>query len=296
MMYDVIIIGAGPAGLTSALYLRRANKKVLVLEALTFGGQIINTLKIDNYPSLPHISGYDFAEKLYNQVKELDTEIKFEKVININNLDSYKEVITNDNKYQTKSIIIATGNSSKKLDINDSDKYLGHGLSYCSTCDGSFYKNKIVSVYGYEESALNDTLYLSDICKKVYLINPKDNFICDDNLGEKIKSKNNIEIIYNTNILKLNGNDKLESIDLNSNNLKIDGLFVSLGRVPETENFKKIIKLSKDGYIDAKEDCHTNISGIFVAGDARCKDLRQLVTATSDGAVAAIEAIKYLNR
>ena len=169
-MYDIIIVGAGPAGLTAAIYAKRASKKVLVLEAKSYGGQIINTLDIENYPAESHISGFDFATKLYNQAKELGAEIIFEKVVGINNSSNKKEVVTTKNKYLTKSIILATGSENRKLGIKNESNLVGKGISYCATCDGAFYKNKIVAVVGGGNTALEDALYLSDIANKVYQI------------------------------------------------------------------------------------------------------------------------------
>ena len=298
-MYDIIIIGAGPAGLTSAIYARRSSKKVLVLEAKTYGGQIVNTTDIENYPAAPHISGFDFATNIYNQAKELGAEIKFEKAIDIKDGEE-KEVITNKESYKTKTIILATGSENRKLGLDNEDKLVGKGVSYCATCDGAFYKNKIVAVAGGGNAALEEALYLTNIASKVYLIHRRDSFRGEEGEVNKLKKKKNIEFIYNSRITKLNAKDKLESIEVtdkddNISTLNVDGLFVAVGRVPENQNFAKIINLDSNGYVIAKEDCHTNRQGIFVAGDNRVKDLRQLVTATSDGAVAATEAIKYIN-
>lgn len=299
-MYDIIIIGAGPAGLTAAIYGTRARKKVLVLEANAYGGQIINTLDIENYPATPHINGFDFATNCYNQALELGAEIKIEKAINIIDGD-IKKVITKDNEYKCKSIIIATGCGIKKLGIDREDELLGKGISYCATCDGAFFKNKEVAVVGGGNTALEDALYLSDIVKKVYVIHRRDTFRGEDKSIEELKDKSNVEFIYNSNVTKLIGSDYLEGIevtDKDSNSRKIDvsALFVAIGRIPENANFTKIISVDETGYIKALEDCKTNVEGIFVAGDARVKTLRQLVTATSDGAVAATNAIKYINR
>ncbi len=295
-MYDIIIVGAGTAGLTAAIYAKRSNKNILVLEANSYGGQIINASKIENYPAEPNISGFDFATKLYNQTKNLGAEIKFEKVIDINDNKEYKEVITNKNTYQTKTIILATGSDNRKLNIENEDKLLGKGISYCATCDGMFYKDKNVAIVGGGNTALEDALYLSDIAKKVYLIHRRNSFRAEEKLVEEIKNKSNIEIIYSSNITKIIGQDKLEKIEINDEQqINIDGLFIAVGRIPENQNFEKLIKLDKTGYIIADENCHTNIEGIFVAGDNRTKKLRQLVTAASDGAVATTEAIKYIN-
>lgn len=299
-MYDIIIIGAGPAGLTSAIYGRRANKKVLVLESKTYGGQIINTLDIENYPAYSHISGFDFATNIYNQAKDLGAEIIFEKVVDIKDNSIDKEVITTKNTYKGKTIIIATGSENRKLGIDKEDELVGKGISYCATCDGAFYKNKIVAVVGGGNTALEDALYLCDVAKEVYLIHRRDTFRGEDTLVSNLKEKDNITFIYNSSITKLNGDDKLTSIEItdtecNKKKIEVDGLFVAIGRNPENQNFAKLINLDKKGYIIAKEDCHTNVDGIYVAGDNREKEVRQLVTATSDGAIAATEAIKYIN-
>lgn len=298
-MYDIIIIGAGPAGLTAAIYGRRANKKVLVLEAKTYGGQIINTLDIENYPVEAHISGFDFATKLYNQTKDLGAEIVFEKAIEIKDGD-IKEVVTEKNTYKSISVILATGSFNRKLGIENEDELVGKGVSYCATCDGAFYKKKRVAVVGGGNTALEDALYLSEIADTVYLIHRRDSFRGEEVTLSKLKEKDNVKIIYNSNVTKLNKNDVLESIEVtdkdgNITTLEVDGLFIAVGRIPENRNFAKVVELDEAGYAIAKEDCHTNTPGIFVAGDNRVKLLRQLVTATGDGAVAATEAIKYIN-
>lgn len=299
-MYDIIIIGAGPAGLTAAIYIARARKKVLVLEASAYGGQIINTLNIDNYPAVPHIDGYTFATNVYNQAKELGAEIKFEKVIDIEN-NEIKKVITSNNEYEAKAIIIATGCGIKKLNIDNEDKFQGRGISYCATCDGTFYKGKEVGIVGGGNTALEDALYLSDIASKVYLIHRRDSFRGEDRYYEKLKTKENVEFIFNSNVTKLFGDESLESIEVTNNDnekkiITLSGLFVAIGRIPENANFSKLIDINQSGYVNADESCKTNVEGIFVAGDCRVKSLRQLVTATSDGAVAATEAIKYINK
>ena len=293
-MYDVIVIGAGPAGLTAAIYLRRANKNVLVLEAKSYGGAIINTLDIENYPACPNISGFDLATQMYEQAKSLGAIFKFEKVIDIKN-GKKKKVITNNDTYLTKSIIIATGTNNRKLGLPNDDKYIGKGLSYCATCDGNFYKNKIVAVIGGGNTAVNDAIYLSNICKKVYLIHRRDEFRAFDKYIEILKSEDNVEFILNSNVTRLIGDDKLESIEINNKDiLDIDGLFVAIGQNPSNSPFNKLIKLDNAGYVKSNSTL-TNIKGIFVAGDIRSKKVRQLVTATSDGAIAAIEAVNYLN-
>lgn len=298
-MYDVVIIGAGPAGLTAAIYTRRAAKKVLVLEAKVYGGQIVNTLDIENYPAEEHISGYDFATKLYNQAKNLGTEIVFEKVISIEANGKQKKVITTDNVYEAGSVIIATGSENKKLGLPNEDQLIGKGISYCATCDGAFYKNKKVAVVGGGNTALEDALYLADVAEKVYLIHRRSEFRGEDSTVSRLKGKENIQFVLNSNVTKLNAGNKLESIEVASTDgkvrtIEIDGLFVAIGRIPESKAFANLIKLDDAGYIEADEKCHTNVDGIFVAGDSRTKDVRQLVTAASDGAIAATEAVKYI--
>ena len=294
-MYDIIIVGAGPAGMSAALFAARSNKNVLLLEASSYGGQIIKAHKINNYPTLSGISGFDYAERLYNQIKDLGVEIKYEKAINIINNKDYKEVVTKKNTYKTKAIILSTGSDNRLLGIDREKEFTGKGVSYCATCDGYFFKGLNVAVVGNNNNAIEEAIYLSEIANKVYLINKDSSFKADDYLIEELNNKNNIEVIINSTIKSLNGENKLESISLNDRNLNISALFISVGRVPENENFKNLINIDKNGYIIAGEDCHTNVEGIFVAGDNRTKSLRQLVTANSDGAIAATEAIKYVN-
>ena len=299
-MYDSIVIGAGPAGLTASIFLRRSNKKVLVLEANYYGGQIINTPKIENYPAFENISGFDFATKIYNQAKNFGVEIVFERAVEIKNYDDYKEVVTNKKTYQTKTIILATGSDNRHLNIEREKELLGKGVSYCATCDGAFYKGKNVAVIGERNVALEDAIYLSDIASKVYLLARKNNFIADEPLIEKVNKTNNIEVIYNTSIKSLNGENKIDSITIDNDGkestIEVSGLFVAIGRVPENENFKNIIDVDEKGYIISVEDCHTNVNGIYACGDNRVKGLRQLVTITSAGAIAATEAVKYINK
>ena len=294
-MYDVVVIGAGPSGLSAAIYLARANKKVLVLEAKSYGGQIINTLKIDNYPACEGISGFDFATNIYNQAINLGAEIKFEKV----NAIEGKKVITSKNTYESKAIILALGAKDRKLNIENEDNLIGHGVSYCATCDGAFYKNKDVLVVGGGNTAVEDALYLCDISNKVYIVLRRDEFRADESKVLELKNKKNIEIIYNSKVKSLNGNEKLNSVTIINNNeelkeIDVSGIFIAIGKDPESELLKGLIDMDEYGYVKASEDCHTNVDGIFVCGDLRSKKLRQLVTATSDGAIAASEAIKYL--
>lgn len=297
-MYDIIIVGAGMAGLTASIYSRRSNKSVLVLEKLAYGGQIINTLSIENYPATPNISGFDLSTSIYNQAKDLGVEFKFEEVLELVDCNEYKVIKTNKSEYQAKAIILATGSKYRKLGLDNEDKLLGAGVAYCATCDGNFYKGKDVAVVGGGNTALEDALYLSNIASHVYLIVRKDKFRGDAVTIDQVRSKNNIEILFNSNVIKLNFDTKLNSIDIDTNGeistTKVDGLFVAIGREPENNFVKDLLQTDEYGYI-LSEDCKTNIPGIYVAGDNRTKVVRQLVTAASDGAIASREAVNYIN-
>lgn len=298
-MYDVIIIGGGPAGLTAAIYARRANLKTLVLEATACGGQIIITPDIENYPAAMHISGLDFASRLESQANEFGAEIKFEEVTGINDRGDEKDVYTDSGTYTGKTIIIATGTTPRKLGLEGEALLVGHGISYCATCDGSFYRGRVVAVNGGGNTALDDALFLSNIVEKVYLIHRRDEFRGDAEIVEKIREKQNIELVLSSQVTKLNYDKKLNSIEVTNVNgekreLEIACLFIAIGRLPATNAFKDKVTMKEDGFIDG-EYCHTSAPGIFVAGDCRNKEVRQLVTATSDGAVAVHEVIKYLS-
>ncbi len=300
-MYDIIIVGAGPAGMTAAIYARRAAKTVLVLEAVTFGGQILNTPDIENYPVEAHISGFEFSNKVYEQAKGLGAEFVFEKAVEIVDEGDTKTVVTPKNRYQAKAVILATGSENRKLGLEGEDRLVGRGVSYCATCDGNFYRNKTVAVVGGGNTALEDALYLSDLAQKVYLIHRRDSFRGDDTNAARLKEKANVEIIYNANVTGLIAEKRLKAIEVtdkldgSTRQIELNGLFIAVGRVPENQNFASLVQLDDAGYAASGEDCHTRTPGVFVAGDNRAKALRQLVTATADGAMAATEAVKYVN-
>ncbi len=300
-MYDIIVIGAGTAGLTASIYGRRANKNVLVLEALSYGGQIINTLSIENYPVEENISGMEFATRIYNQAKNLGAEIKFEKVVELKKENNVFIVKTTKNSYEAKTVVIATGNKSRKLNIDKEDSLLGKGISYCGTCDGAFFKGKDVAVLGNGNTAVEDALYLAGLANKVYLVSRNSALNAEEVEVEELKKKSNVEIIFNSSVSKIIGEEKLEGIEIvnkenDSKTLNIDGLFIAIGRIPDNGIFASLADLDESGYIIAGEDCKTKTPGLFVAGDTRTKEVRQLVTATSDGAIVISEIIKYLNR
>ena len=298
-MVDVIIIGAGPAGLTAAIYALRAKKSVLVFESNMVGGQIVNTLDIENYPVNPHISGFDFAINLKKQAEELGATIINEKVVSIEN-DTNKKVKTEQNVYEGKTIIIASGLENRTLSIPNELELVGKGVSFCATCDGNFFRGKDVAVVGGGNTALEDALYLSNIVNKVYLIHRRNEFRGDTKTVEQIKTKSNIELVLESTISSINGKNALENIvvlnrDGSMRTIPISALFIAVGKKPNTDYLNGLINTDESGFIISDESCKTNIEGIFVAGDIREKKVRQLVTATSDGAVAALEAINYLN-
>ena len=298
-MYDIAIIGAGPAGMTAAIYARRANKTVLLIEAKTYGGQIINALDIENYPTAEHISGFDFATKMYEQVKKMGAEVVFATAKKINDLGVVKEIMTDDGTYTAKTVIIATGLENRPLGLGE-EKMSGRGISYCATCDGAFYKGKTVAVVGGGNTALSDVLVLSDLAEKVYLIHRRTEFRGEAKLVEQVKNRANVELVLNSEVEKLEGEKRLEAVEVKNKNgevrrILVDGLFVAVGQMPKNENFADVIEADEAGYILADESCETNVAGIFVAGDNRKKEVRQLVTATSDGAVAALKAVQYLS-
>ena len=300
-MYDIIVIGAGPAEMTAAIYARRASRSVLVLEALTPGGQIINTPDIENYPIEAHISGIDFSQRLHAQAEDLGAEFVMEKAVEIKAEGNVKSVVTDKNVYEAKAVIIATGSENRKLGVEDEDRLVGRGVSYCATCDGNFYRNKVVAVVGGGNTALEDALYLADLAEKVYLIHRRDSFRGEAATVARLQERDNVEFVYNSNVTRLIAEKRLTAIEVTNSKdgsvrtIELRGLFVAVGRIPENQNFASVVQLDESGYIVAGEDCHTTAPGIFAAGDNRVKLLRQLVTATADGAMAATEAIKYIS-
>ena len=294
-MYDIAIIGGGPAGLTAAIYTKRANKNVVVFEAVTCGGQILNTSKIENYPAAPHITGVDFGQTLTKQVEELGADIKYEKVVHISGAYGDFTINTEDHEYHAKVVILACGTTNRQIGIDREEELTGKGVSYCATCDGGFYKDKDVAVIGGGNTALHEALYLSDICKTVYLIHRREEFRAGEDLVRKVKKKDNIKLVLNSNVVKLNGEKKLNGIETDrGEKYDVDGLFVAIGRVPALSGIVDGLSLDNDGFAIADDSCSTNIPGIYVAGDVRTKEIRQLVTATSDGAIAASKALDQL--
>ncbi len=299
-MYDIIIIGGGPAGLTAALYARRANKTVLVIEKGSFGGQITYSPKVENIPGFGEVTGNEFAEKLVEQVLNQDAEVECAEVFSITD-GEHKTVVTDSGEFEGKAVIIATGAKHRMLGLENEENLIGEGISFCAVCDGAFYEGKTVAVIGGGNSALQEAILLSDLAKKVYVIQNLDFFTGEQKLVEKLQSKDNVEVILGTVVEKLIGDGELKGItvkNVNSNeskDLTLDGMFVAIGLVPQNDAFKEIVKLDERGYIDADENCLTNAKGVFVAGDCRAKNIRQVITAAGDGAVAALAACDYVD-
>lgn len=298
-MYDIIIIGGGPAGLSSAIYGQRAMKKVLVIEKEVFGGQITQSPKVENYPGFAEVSGLELGEKMYEQAKNLGMESIYGEVTSIKKEKDLFSVFINEKEYKSKTVIYAAGASPRKLGINSEEKYIGSGISYCATCDGAFFKGKTVAVVGGGNTAIDDAIYLSNICKKVYLIHRRDEFRAEPIKVETLKERENVEFILNANVKALQGENLIENIIVSTSNEDktyfVDGVFVAIGHAPNTEVLEGFIPLNTGNYITTNRQLETQIPGFYAAGDVREKQIRQLTTATSDGTIAAINACEYLD-
>ena len=299
-MYDIIIIGGGPAGLTAALYAKRANKSVLIIEKATFGGQITYSPKVENIPGFLSLSGNEFAEKLTEQILEQGADVEIAEVTDIKDGET-KTVITDCGEFEGKSVIIATGAKHRLLGLDREKDFIGEGISFCAVCDGAFYENKTVAVIGGGNSALQEALLLSDLAKKAFVIQNLDFLTGEQKLADQLYSKQNVEVMLGTVVDSILGNTEFEGITVKSEksgektNLLLDGMFIAIGLVPQNEPFAKYVRLNDWGYVDAGEDCKTSCNGIFVAGDCRSKRIRQVVSAASDGAVAALAACDYID-
>lgn len=296
-IYDSIIIGAGPAGLSAAIYLKRANIDVLVVEKGAFGGKVNYTAIIDNYLGEENVFGPDLAFKFYNHAIENDVDIVSDDIINVTKKDQVFIVKSSYEEYLAKTIIVASGTTDKKLDLVNANKFEHHGISYCAVCDGPLYKNKTVAVIGGGNSALEESLYLANIASKVYLIHRREEFRGENKLVDKIKINSNIELKLSSTVVELLGNDKLETIKLsNGETLNVSALFPYIGQIANTNflDFKNLC--NESGYIIVNSNMETCVDGLFAAGDVTNKKLKQIVTATGDGALAATSVIEYLRR
>ena len=300
-MYDIIIIGGGAAGMTSALYALRNGKKVLVLESESLGGQIATSPRLENYPSIKAISGEQFADNLFEQITSMGADFEIEKAVRVDKQDGVFTVVTEYNTYEAKSVIIAAGVKHKHLRTkSDRNDLVGKGVYYCAICDGAFYKGKEVAVIGDANTALQYCLLLSSYCKKVYVYTLFDKFFGDKTLIKAVKSKENIEWRPETSVIDFIGEDYLTAIEYKNKDGEIlrhelPAVFVAIGQIPDNKPFENLVDLDKDGYIVADETCRTRTEGLFVAGDCRTKAVRQVVTAVADGGVAATNACLYLD-
>ena len=300
-MYDIVIIGAGPAGLTAAVYGGRAEKSVLVLEKETFGGQVTHSPKIENYPGTLQMSGNEFAEKLVEQALSLGAEIELDEVTAVETDGKIKKVIGENATYEAKSVIVATGSKHRKLGVADEEKFVGAGISYCAVCDGAFYKDKEVAVIGGGNTALQEAVMLSELCKKVTLVQNLSFFTGEKKLLNQLEKKDNVEFITSSVVCGLEGEDTLSAVKIKNTETNeektifVDGIFVAIGQVPENEPFRSVASLDEQGYIVSGEECESGTQGVFVAGDCRTKLVRQIATAVSDGAVAAVNACRYID-
>ena len=300
-MYDIIIVGAGPAGLTAAVYARRAGKSVLVLEKDTFGGQITFSPKLENYPGFQEISGNELAQKMLEQALNLGAEIDMDTVTDV--IDGeVKEVIGEAGRYEAKAVIIAAGAHHRRLNLPKEEDFIGNGISFCAVCDGAFYKGQHVAVIGGGNTALQEILLLSEICDKVTVVQNLAFLTGEKKMIQLLEAKNNIEVSYNTIVTAYEGESALTAIDLmntqtnEETRLAVDGIFLAIGTAPENGPYQKVSKLDEWGYIEADERCLTGTPGIFVAGDCRTKAYRQIATAVADGAAAALNACRYLDQ
>ena len=302
-MYDIVVVGAGPAGLTAALYARRAEKSVLVIEKDAFGGQITHSPRVENYPGFLAMSGNEFADKLLEQVIAQGAEIELDEVVGIDG-DAGNYTIKGARKtYSAKSVIIAAGSHHRQLGLPRENEFTGEGISYCAVCDGAFYKGKVVAVIGGGNSALQDAVLLSESCEFVYIVQNLDFLTGESSLAKILEGRQNVGIIYSSVVKEIIADDIFRGITIEntktgiSTSLDLDGMFVAIGQVPENEPFKNLVALNDYGYIVAGENClpESTSNGVFVAGDCRTKAVRQVTTATADGAVAALAACRFID-
>ena len=299
-MYDVIIVGGGPAGFTAAIYTARAKLKTLIIERAYFGGQMAITDKMENYPGFDAVSGMELADKMYRQATKFGAEVEMTEAVELELDGDVKKVMTREKTFETKTVILAMGASPKKLGLPNEEKLTGAGISYCATCDGAFFRDKDVAVVGGGDTAAEDALYLSRFCRKVYLIHRRDELRATKILADLVINTPKITPVWNSVVEEIIGDSSLEAVKIRNNKtdevsrLDINGLFIAIGYIPNNELVKGKIELNEWGYIKTDDKMRTNIPGVFAAGDVREKNLRQVVTAASDGAAAAHSAEQYL--
>lgn len=308
-MRDLVIIGSGPAGLSAAIYAKRAKLDVVVIEKAGYsGGQIVTTEQVDNYLGLPEIDGFSLGSRFREHADMFEAEfiddevLKIEEITDTEGKKAYKVILDKGEAIETKTIIAATGASHRKLGAAGEEEFMGTGVSYCATCDGAFFRKKVTAVVGGGDVALEDALYLSSLCEKVYIIHRRDEFRAAENIQQKVKETENIEILPFYEIKEIKGDKKVTSVQLVQNKtgeekeLGVSALFIAVGMNPVTDIFKDFVDLDETGYIKAGEDCKTSSEGIYAAGDIRTKPLRQIVTAVADGATAVQSVERYLHQ
>ncbi len=302
MIYDIIVVGSGPAGLTAAIYARRADKSVLVIEKETFGGEITHSPKVENYPGFIEMSGNEFADKLIDQATNLGAVIEMDNITDAEKNGGVFLVTGEYGSYEGRSLIIASGSKHRRLGLEKEEELTGNGISYCAVCDGPFFKGMEVAIIGGGNSALQEAVMLSEYCTKVTVVQDMPFLTGEKKLQEILEKRDNVEIILGVTVKALEGDDKLTALTLESKqdgtktSLAVDGAFVAIGQVPENKAFEKLVELDERGYIVSGEDTLTKTEGVFAAGDCRTKAIRQIVTATGDGAVAAVAACKFAER
>ncbi len=302
-MYDIIIIGAGPAGLTAAIYARRAEKSVLLIEKETFGGQITHSPRVENYPGFETLSGSDLGGKLFEHALALGTEIELDTVTGIRSAEDGLEVLCESGIHIGKSAIIATGSRHRDLGVAGEERFVGEGISYCAVCDGAFYKGKHVAVIGGGNTALQEAVLLSETCAQVTVVQNLAFLTGEESLQKILRMRTNVDFIYNATVDALLGSNEFagivirDSVSGETRDLHVDGIFVCIGQIPENGAFADVVTLNDYGYVIADEACRpaSTLPGVFVAGDCRTKTVRQVTTATADGAVAALAACRYVD-
>lgn len=297
--YDILIVGGGPAGLTAAIYARRAGKTVLVLEGTGFGGQIASSHLVENYPAIPAISGVEYSDALTAQAKALGAETRFGRVTAARQEGDHFILTAGKKEFEGKALILATGAKHRKLGVPREEELIGRGVSYCAVCDGAFFREKEVAVVGGGDSALQAVLFLSGVAKKVTLIHRRGELRAQGSDVEKAKARENVELLLQSRVVELLGEEKLtglmvEGADGSRREVAAEGLFIEVGQEPDNAVFAPLAQLDERGYFLSGEDCHTRTPGVFAAGDCRSKTLRQLTTAVSDGSIAATEACRWL--
>ena len=300
-MYDIIIIGGGPAGLTAAIYACRAGKSVLVLEKDALGGQITWSPKVENYPAVPAVSGMDLGNRMAEQAMDMGAEVEIDEVLRIEDFGSHKRVYGSfGTEYDARAVILAAGAKPRKLGLKREDELVGSGVGYCAVCDGAFFKGQAVAVNGGGNSALQDAVLLSDLCSRVYLVHRRDSFRGEEALVNLLRGKENVEFVLNAVITELKGDSELSGITVEQDGVQreipVSGLFVAIGHEPDLAAFADFLDRDAQGYAASDEGCLTKTEGFFVAGDCRRKKIRQVTTAAADGAVAALAACAWLDR